>query len=97
VPSEARAFVASDGAENPIGLLLARSLHHSRALELARATPRPTVRVHFFYLFKESHEEGASELLGAIEVDFRRPHCEFPTQAAIVKNWYSCEKLVPDG
>ena len=36
-------------------------------------------------------------LLGAIELDFRRPHCEFPTQAAIVKNWYSCEKLVPDG
>jgi len=36
-------------------------------------------------------------LLGAIEVDFRRPHCEFPTQAAIVKNWYSCEELVPDG
>jgi len=36
-------------------------------------------------------------LLGAIEVDFRRPHCEFPTQAAIVKNWYRCEKLVPDG
>jgi len=35
--------------------------------------------------------------LGAIELDFRRPHCEFPTQAAIVKNWYSCEKLVPDG
>ena len=36
-------------------------------------------------------------LLGAIELDFRRPHCEFPTQAPIVKNWYSCEKLAPDG
>jgi len=36
-------------------------------------------------------------LLGAIELDFRLPHCELPTQAAIVKNWYSCEKLVPDG
>ena len=52
LPSEARAFVASDGAENPIGLLLARSLHHSRALELARATPRPTVRVHFSIFLK---------------------------------------------
>jgi len=48
--SEARAFLASDGAENPIGFFVASSLHHWKALELARATARPTVCVQFSIL-----------------------------------------------
>jgi len=94
-PSEACAFLASDGAENPIGLSWRARCTTGEIFSwlVQRGAPLYAFNSLSFYKIPQRTSE---RVIGCCRNQFWVSTLWFPTKAAIVKNWYTCENLVPD-